>query len=81
MLKSPHYVLHRPVTAGGAHITHPLLRLQMRRSGAASCVSLGPALEGLTDYEMDAITRVFRSFETGLRQATILPKVGPSVNM
>ena len=52
------------------------LRLQMRRSGAASCVSLGPALEGLTDYEMDAITRVFRSFETGLRQATILPKVG-----
>ena len=53
----------------------------MRRSGAASCVSLGPALEGLSDYEMDAITRVFRSFETGLRQATILPKVGPSFNM
>ena len=52
----------------------------MRRSGAASCVSLGPALEGLTDYEMDAITRVFRSFETGLRQATILPKVARNFN-
>ena len=32
-------------------------------------------VECLTDYEMDCITRVFRSFETGLRQATILPKV------
>lgn len=31
-------------------------------------------LADLTDYEMDAITRVFKSFETGLRQATILPK-------
>ena len=38
-------------------------------------MSMNPELEGLTDYEMDCITRVFRSFETGLRQATILPKV------
>ena len=36
---------------------------------------MNPELDGLTDYEMDCITRVFRSFETGLRQATILPKV------
>ena len=32
-------------------------------------------LEELTEKEMEAITTVFRSFETGLREATIYPKV------
>ena len=29
----------------------------------------------MTEKEMDEVTTVFRSFETGLREATILPKV------
>jgi hypothetical protein len=29
----------------------------------------------LTDRELEEITAVFRSFETGLREATIYPKV------
>lgn len=29
----------------------------------------------LTEKELDVITTVFRSYETGLREATILPKV------
>ena len=33
------------------------------------------AQEELTEKEMDVITTVFRSYETGLREATILPKV------
>ena len=31
--------------------------------------------EEMTEKEMDEVTTVFRSFETGLREATILPKV------
>ena len=31
--------------------------------------------EELTKREMEVITTVFKSFETGLREATILPKV------
>ena len=54
---------------------------ERNKSTTSHTISMNPELEGLTDYEMDAITRVFRSFETGLRQATILPKVGPSFNM
>ena len=34
-----------------------------------------PKLEELSEREMEAVTRVFRSFETGLREATIYPKV------
>ena len=30
----------------------------------------------LTKKEVEVITTVFKSFETGLREATILPKVG-----
>lgn len=30
----------------------------------------------LTEKELDVITTVFRSYETGLREATIHPKVG-----
>ena len=30
----------------------------------------------LTKSEMDVVTTVFRNYETGLREATILPKVG-----
>ena len=30
----------------------------------------------LTKREIEVITTVFKSFETGLREATILPKVG-----
>ena len=30
----------------------------------------------LTDWELEVVTKVFRSFETGLREGTILPKVG-----
>ena len=33
-----------------------------------------PKLEELSEREMEAVTRVFRSFETGLREATIYPK-------
>ena len=33
------------------------------------------AQEELTEKELDVITTVFRSYETGLREATILPKV------
>ena len=32
-------------------------------------------LAGLTEREMEAVTTVFRSFETGLREATIYTKV------
>ena len=46
-----------------------------KSSNSASDNTMGQDVESLTDYEMDCITRVFRSFETGLRQATILPKV------
>ena len=31
--------------------------------------------EEITEKELEEVTRVFRSFETGLREATILPKV------
>ena len=31
--------------------------------------------EEMTEKEMDVVTTVFRNFETGLREATILPKV------
>ena len=31
--------------------------------------------EEMTEKEMDEVTTVFRSFETGLREATIEPKV------
>ena len=31
--------------------------------------------EGLTKSEMEVVTTVFRNFETGLRRASILPKV------
>ena len=34
-----------------------------------------PKLEELSEREMEAVTTVFRSFETGLREATIYPKV------
>ena len=29
----------------------------------------------MTEKELDVVTTVFRNFETGLREATILPKV------
>ena len=29
----------------------------------------------MTEKELEVVTTVFRSFETGLREATILPKV------
>ena len=32
--------------------------------------------EDLTASEMEVVTTIFRSFETGLRRASILPKVG-----
>ena len=35
-----------------------------------------PKLEELSEKEMEAVTMVFRSFETGLREATIYSKVG-----
>ena len=47
----------------------------MNKSATSNSLNMNTELESLTDYEMDCITRVFRSFETGLRQATILPKV------
>ena len=34
-----------------------------------------PKLEELSEKEMEAVTMVFRSFETGLREATIYAKV------
>lgn len=34
----------------------------------------------LTEKELDVITTVFRSYETGLREATILPKVVSFIN-
>ena len=36
----------------------------------------GNKMEKLTEKEMEVVTAVFRSFETGLREATILPQVG-----
>ena len=30
----------------------------------------------LTEQEMEVVTTVFRNYETGLREATIYPKVG-----
>ena len=35
-----------------------------------------PKLEELSEKELEAVTMVFRSFETGLREATIYSKVG-----
>ena len=35
----------------------------------------------LTEKELDVITTVFRSYETGLREATILPKVVSFINV
>ena len=35
----------------------------------------------LTDRELDDVTAVFRSFETGLREATIDPKVSPGYSI
>ena len=32
-------------------------------------------VDKLTDKEMEEVTSVFRSFETGMREATILPQV------
>ena len=32
-------------------------------------------LDELTEREMEVVTTVFKSFETGLREATIYPKV------
>ena len=32
-------------------------------------------IEEMTEKELDVVTTVFRSYETGLREATILPKV------
>ena len=37
-------------------------------------------LEELTEQEMDVVMTVFRSYETGLREATIYPKVGITLN-
>ena len=34
----------------------------------------GSFQEEMTKSELDAVTTVFRSYETGLREATILPK-------
>ena len=34
-----------------------------------------PKLEDLSEREREAVTMVFRSFETGLREATIYSKV------
>ena len=34
-----------------------------------------PRLEELSEKELEAVTMVFRSFETGLREATIYSKV------
>ena len=31
--------------------------------------------EEMTEKEMEVVTTVFRNYETGLREATILPKV------
>ena len=53
----------------------------MNMSWTASTTSSRPKavkVEELTNKEMEAVTTVFRSFETGLREATIYPKV--SVN-
>ena len=36
--------------------------------------------ENLTDQELEEVTAVFRSFETGLREATIYPKVRETWN-
>ena len=42
----------------------------------ASTVTVGTEEDELTKKEVEVITTVFKSFETGLREATILPKVG-----
>jgi hypothetical protein len=34
-----------------------------------------PKPSELTEWELEVATKVFRSFETGLREGTILPKV------
>ena len=44
--------------------------------GSMKKAAVSPAAqEELTEKELDVITTVFRSYETGLREATILPKV------
>ena len=35
-----------------------------------------PKLSKLTERELDMVTAVFKSFETGLREGTMFPKVG-----
>ena len=35
-----------------------------------------PKLAKLTERELDMVTAVFKSFETGLREGTMFPKVG-----
>ena len=42
---------------------------------AVDGVTKGVETEELTKREIEVITTVFKSFETGLREATILPRV------
>ena len=37
--------------------------------------TVNPEEEELTEAELEFVTTVFKSFETGLREATIYPKV------
>ena len=41
----------------------------------------GQVRDEMTEKELEVVTRVFRSFETGLREATILPKVKTLMNL
>ena len=50
--------------------TVPIPLLNMARRNVED-----PKLEDLSEREREAVTTVFRSFETGLREATIYSKV------
>ena len=43
--------------------------------GGGAAMEDNTAMEDLTEREMEVLMTVFRSFETGLREATIYPKV------
>ena len=52
-------------------------KLTPQNSTDSKTAGAGPVVGGeqLTASEMENVTTVFRYFETGLREATILPKV------
>ena len=58
-------------------LARPLAKMLSEKGENAGTkeTKLEKPLSDLADWEMEVVTKVFRSFETGLREGTILPKV------